>query len=325
MACLARTALAAYPLHEPRLRLLADRYNSAYRVVAPGGDQYVLRVHPPGQTSMEAVRSELLWLAALREETGLRVPEPVENRAQHLVTVVSHPGVPQPRLCVLFRWMKGRFHYRGLTPSHLRRVGDLMACLQHHAAAWIPPPGFTRHRVDNLFCLERERDDEFDEAIAARAVQTVSAVSTPEAVAIVAAAIHKVWVALHALGQGPDRFGLIHADLHQRNFLFHQGVVGAIDFDDCGYGHWLYDLAVTLTELERHPDYPDLRQAFLAGYCQTRSLSPDLQPSLDTFMALRRIQNLLGVIEERCHPAVCDRWHANMVRELEGLRVFVAG
>jgi Ser/Thr protein kinase RdoA (MazF antagonist) len=322
---LARAALAGYPLREPRLRLVKHGYNTMFRVGTPDGDQYVLRVHNPRQTSVDVVRSEMLWLAALRRETSLLVPEPVENSQQRLVTVVNDPGVPQPQLCVLFRWIEGRFHDRGLMPRHLRRVGELMARLHQHAASWTQPPGFRRPRVDNLFCLERERNDEFDEAVAARAVQMVAAANTPEAGAVVEVAIHRVWDALRALGQGPDQFGLIHADLHQRNYLFHRGVLAAIDFDDCGYGHWLYDFAVTLTQLERRPSYPDRRKALLEGYRQTRSLPAEFDAYLDAFLALRRIQDLLGMIEERCDPTCQDRWHAIMLRELEQLRAFIAG
>jgi Ser/Thr protein kinase RdoA (MazF antagonist) len=55
------------------------------------------------------------------------------------------------------------------------------------------------------------------------------------------------------LGASPDVFGLIHSDLHQENYLFHRGRVRAIDFDDCGWGHFVYDLAVTLSELQHLP------------------------------------------------------------------------
>ena len=107
LASLARSALQAYPLHGVRLRLLTHFRNTSFRVTAPDGDQYVLRVHHPGQNSVEAVRSELLWLTALRDD-GLSVPEPVQNKEQRLVTVDTDPGVPEPRLCVLLRWIEGR-------------------------------------------------------------------------------------------------------------------------------------------------------------------------------------------------------------------------
>jgi Ser/Thr protein kinase RdoA (MazF antagonist) len=48
------------------------------------------------------------------------------------------------------------------------------------------------------------------------------------------------------LGDGTDQFGLIHADLHLDNALFWRDDVRIIDFDDCGFGYWLYDIAVSL-------------------------------------------------------------------------------
>ena len=320
---LARIALAAYSLTGPQVRLQAHRWNTTFRVVAPGGERYLLRIPRPSQISLEAAHSELLWLDALRKETTLQVPEPVPNQEQSLLTVATCPGVPEPRFCVLFRWIEGRFLHTGLTPSHLFQVGELMAHLQNHAAHWQPPIGFTRGRVDNLGALERGPADAFDPAVAERAVETVAAVSTPEAVAEVETAIHKVWAAMEELGEGPDVFGLMHADLHHRNFLFHNGMVGAIDFQDCGYGHWLYDFAVPLTGLLGHPDYRALRQALLMGYRQHRPLPADQESLLDTFIALRTLQNLLGAIEVKDQPAFRDTWEASLAERLRELRAFL--
>jgi Ser/Thr protein kinase RdoA (MazF antagonist) len=254
LASLSRAALRAYPVRGARLRLLAHFWNTTFRVTVPDGGRYVLRVHHRGQSSIEAVRSELLWLTALRED-GFSVPEPVRNEEQRLVTVATHPSVPEPRLCVLFRWVEGRFLYRGLTPAHLAQAEDLMACLHRHAAQWRRPREFTRHGVDNLDPMQRGQDDLLDPAVAERVTQTVTAVCTPEAGRVIAAVIPRIRATLQPLGQEPDAVGLIHGDFHHRNFLFGKGGISAIDFDDCGYDHWLYDLAVPLTELQRHPAY----------------------------------------------------------------------
>jgi Ser/Thr protein kinase RdoA (MazF antagonist) len=77
-----------------------------------------------------------------------------------------------------------------------------------------------------------------------------------------------------ALGEGPDQFTLIHADLHLDNALFHRGEVQVIDFDDCGHGYLVYDLAVALWELRHRPDYQAFQDAMLAGYGSVRPL-PD--------------------------------------------------
>jgi Ser/Thr protein kinase RdoA (MazF antagonist) len=322
LAGLARTALGAYPVRGVHLRLLAHFWNTTFRVSVPEGEQYMLRVHHRDQTSVDAVRSELLWLAALHE-AGLSVPEPVANDEARLVTVATHPAIPEPRLCVLFRWIEGRFRYRGLTPAHLAQAGDLMARLQRHACRWERPREFTRHRVGNLDPMQRGRDDAFDPAVAQSLIQTVASLCTPETGRVVAAAIARSWATLQALGEEADAFGLIHADLHHRNLLFGKAGIGAIDFDDCGYGHWLYDMAVPLTALERHPDYAALRDAFLTGYRARRSLPAGQEAHLESFIALRRVQNLVGMIEERDHPAFRDRWETHVAYEVDRLRAFI--
>src|SRR4051794_21348737 len=111
LTALARSALQAYSLPGARLRLLAHSWTTTFRVTASSGDQYVLRFCPRSQNSVEPARSELLWLAALWED-GLPVSEPVLNQQRHLVTLATDPGVPEPRLCVLLRWMEGRFLYQ---------------------------------------------------------------------------------------------------------------------------------------------------------------------------------------------------------------------
>jgi Ser/Thr protein kinase RdoA (MazF antagonist) len=304
-----------------RVTSLKRVYNSTFRIETPGGERYVLRICHPRRTSVEVVQSELLWLARLRE-AGLHVPAPVQNQQGRYATVVPDPSESRTWLCALFHWTTGRFLSRTLTPAHLLQVGELTARLHHHAAHWERPAGFTRPRVENLDPLRQEEDDCFDEALAARAIQTVASVSTPEAGAVVSAVIQKVWRLLRALGEGAEAFGLIHADLHQRNYLFHQGRAGAIDFDDCGQGHWLYDLAVTLYCLSDHPRYSALREAFLAGYRRSRPLPQEQEAHLGTFMALRRLQDLLWVIGERDKPAFRDRWHALMLASLQALRAF---
>ena len=89
------------------------------------------------------------------------------------------------------------------------------------------------------------------------------------------------------LGSKPDVFGLIHADLHLENALFDGDAVRLIDFDDCGLGYWLYDLAVPLWEYRDRDDYPAIRAALLDGYGSRRAL-PDVS-LLDDFIATRHV------------------------------------
>ena len=104
-------------------------------------------------------------------------------------------------------------------------------------------------------------------------------------------------------------FGLIHADLHQDNFMFDRGNVRAIDFDDCGWGHFVADLGTTLSELRERPDHAALREGLLRGYRSVHGLPAEHERYLDAFHAHRVLLLKLWCIEQRDHPAF-SHWEA---------------
>jgi Ser/Thr protein kinase RdoA (MazF antagonist) len=250
----------------------------------------------------------LVWLQALKREAGLKVPEPVTTLDGELVAVVEVDGVPEPRTCALFRWGAGRFVDAGLTPSHLERVGGFIARLHDQASAYSPPAGF-----------ERWRRYDVSEEIAEYVVQVVGDHCGAEAVATVEATIELVRQTERELGEGREAFGLIHGDLHQENFLFDQGEVRAIDFDDCGWGHYVYDLTVTLSELRWRPDYEARRAGLFRGYLAARSLPSGYERHIEVFQGFRLLQLMLWFLDHREHPGFAD-WEAEVQMLLADLQ-----
>jgi Ser/Thr protein kinase RdoA (MazF antagonist) len=325
---LACTALTAYDLPTPRLTLLRHRHNTVFRVDTADGQRYVLRIHRAGTPTVESVGAELAWLAALRRDTTLEAPAPVPTRDGPLLTVAAAPSArsegTRPHICVLFRWLDGRHINAGLAPAHLELAGELMAHLQDHAARFGPPQPFARGRVDSLVESARRLPDSFaPEVIAACQALVASTLSVEEAEQVTAV-VERVCAAQQALGQCPATFGLMHADLHHHNLLFARGAVRAIDFDDSGFGPLLYDLAVPLAELQDRAAYPALRTGLLAGYRRVRPLPPAHEACLDTFIALRRVQDTLWVLGARRHPAIGPDWAAQARRRMAPLAGFLA-
>jgi Ser/Thr protein kinase RdoA (MazF antagonist) len=313
MRQLGHGALADYGIAGARLRLLGHDENTTFRVVASDGRRYLLRIHRvsgnpahPVRSAIQ-VRSELLWLAALRRDTGLAVPEPVPTLDGRLLTEASIAGVPERRLCTLFRWQPGRFLHAGLTPAHLERVGRLIAQLHQHAESWTPPAEFTRGRVGDV-----------SEPAAAHMLCMVAELCTPADVATVAAVIARVRATQQALDQEPGAYGLIHGDLHQENYLFDHGQVYAIDFDDCGWGYFLYDLMMPVNELADHPRYADLRAALLRGYRSLRLLPPAHARHMAIFDALKVLILTIWFLDERDKPAF-QGWQAEVRGNLDWL------
>lgn len=86
--------------------------------------------------------------------------------------------------------------------------------------------------------------------------------------------------------------GIIHTDYILINCHFKRVARGwkldILDFDDLGWGYFLYDLAPLLGNLFDYPDaYSRLRRAFLDGYREVRSLPPPLEAHLPVLMAAR--------------------------------------
>jgi Ser/Thr protein kinase RdoA (MazF antagonist) len=315
---LGQVALANYGLNGATMTPLRHENNTTFRVDA-GGGPYILRINRIGVHTTATIDSEMAWLTALRRDTHVGVPEPVATPEGSMVVLASDPGVPEPRLCVLLRWQAGRFVDARLTPWHLRQVAVTQAALQHHGFGWTPPEGFVRPRVDTLTDAAKRVGvfGSADEALAVeqptrqdadRSLRLIAAVHSAADAAVFARALDVVWSTTRELAAQPGSFGLIHGDLHQENYLFHDDAARAIDFDDCGWGFYLYDLAVPLSELDGRPGFDDLRAALLDEYARHRPLPVRHAAHLEAFAILRGMQILIWILENREHAAFRDDW-----------------
>ena len=275
---IAIAALRDYPTGVARLALLQYEDNAVYQVTTGVGDRFILRLGAADGHGVAELRAELLWLEALRRDTDLAVPIPVPTTRGEFLTIAHAPGVPNPRPCVLFRRVPGTPPTATVRPETATRIGALTARLHLHAERFVPPPGFVRPSWgwDRLFG-------------SSSALPTASLPVRDRA--IVTDAGLRVRNELGALGTGGAVWGLTHADLHIGNLLIDRGNVGVIDFDDCGWGYYLLDVATVLSSLRRvvpnAPTYAALRAAYLAGYAEVRPLPAALAAQLATFTVLR--------------------------------------
>ena len=285
---IAQAVLEAYGFTEARLRLIVDAGNTTYRVktVDPtpmGGSLYVdncysLRLHWPGYQNEGAVDSELEWLSAL-SDAGLPVPQPVPTIDGDLSVEVSVEGVPGARRCSLLRWVKGRMVTKLVRPWHMKAIGRLMARLHDHASSWRPSDGFVRRHYDRNGLWGDDTgtnytSDEVWPRIPRRYFEAFREVTT------------RVERVMDDWGKGPNVYGLIHADLGTKaNVLFHGGEARAIDFDDGGFGYWVYDLAVPMVDWEGEDAWPAYLEALLEGYTGIRSMPEEQLEQLELFQA----------------------------------------
>jgi Ser/Thr protein kinase RdoA (MazF antagonist) len=312
----AESALQRFGIEPLSLSLLDHAFNTTFLAVGQDGERYVLHLllseegGLPEEQRRARAESELWWVDRVRERLDLRVPVPVRTPHGAGVVAVDVEGMARPLLCTLFCWVEGRMNLHRLTPAHLEAVGRVTALLHRNSVHLRVPDWFDRSRVDAA-------DAEIEEEVARRFAGDFSA----EAAEVMRRALRRARAAQQELGGDPETFGLIHADIHQRNYLFHGHEVRLIDFGDCGWGHYLYDFGVTLSELKDRPRYGRLRGALIAGYRQMRDLPPAHESLIDAFIALRRVQDLSWFLKERDNPAY-TQWTSRIgqgIAELEQL------
>lgn len=272
---LAERALSAYDLGPVRLSPVQQVSNAVYRVDAPGG-RYALRVHNARWSDPGGVESELEWLWYVARSRLMAVSEPVPTRAGEWVQSIEAPGVPGSRLCTLLTWVPGSRFGKRVTPGRIRRIGALMARLHSLSTAFVSPSGFRRPRLNVAGLMGREALSPGWHALTAEQRELFGRV---EACLLQAAA---------ELGEGRPVFGMLHGDFTLGNVLVgSSGRLALIDFDDCAWGYFAYELAVLLDWLEARPDYLSLRAALLGGYREVRPLSDLEEAHLDTFLLAR--------------------------------------
>ncbi|MGE2736615.1 phosphotransferase enzyme family protein [Mycolicibacterium vaccae] len=274
-----RAALPAYGRAPgAALRLLSLSENATYLV--DDDEPLVLRVHRPGYHPLEAIRSELAWMTALRCETDVVTPAlvPAADGRDVVAAVVGERALHVDAMTFVEGCTaEERPHAVGYD-----ELGRLTAQMHDHAARWSPPAFFSRFRWDLDATL----------GPAARWGDWRAAPGLGEGVVVVEQAAAQVASALAQYGYGPDRFGLIHADLRMANLMVAESgpsELTVIDFDDSGWSWYLADLGAVVSFIEDTPQARSMIVDWLRGYREVRPLPASHLAMVPTFVMWRRL------------------------------------
>ena len=292
-------ALRLWNVAGASVRLINHSENHTFLLEVPGQGAFTLRVHRSGYQSRASIESELAWLAALRRDTELPIPEPIAGLdGKFLQNVETGQG---QFLAVLFRFVAGG------EPQAESDLGDLFltlgryaATLHNHATAWQRPSGFQRQEWHAATILQS--DGPWGDW---RQAPGVDGSSRPVLDRMDAA----LRLRLAQYGTAPDRYGLIHADMRLGNLLVDGDRLTLIDFDDCGFCWFAYDFAAAISFHETNPAVPALRQAWLEGYLPVRTLTAEDIAILDSMIMLRRMALLAWIGSHAETPLAQQHMH----------------
>jgi Ser/Thr protein kinase RdoA (MazF antagonist) len=284
LAPVARRALAEYGVSpDAALTLLNVSENATYAVDDPAtGERTVLRIHRHGYHDGPEIESELAWLDALREDTGVRTPRVLPTEDGRRLLAMPESGHRDPRYVVHFEYLPGVEPQPSdeRLPASFELLGSITARMHAHALTWRRPAGFRRFSWDYDGAFGRgARWGRWQDGIAVGSAERE----------ILGRLDATLCNRLARFGSGPHRYGLVHADLRLANLLVDEDRTYVIDFDDCGWSWFLYDFGSAVSFFEHDPRVPELMDAWVRGYRTVRALAPEEEAELPTFVLMRRL------------------------------------
>lgn len=268
-----RAISAAYGIDAAGIALINVSENETLRIDMSDGERLIWRRYRAGSRSLAQIEAELDWMAAILRETEISVPAVIPARDGRRI-VVDGEG----RQHVLFSFLEGSAPPEDDLVPWFARLGAVSARLHHHGRTHMEKAKARPHY-------------DYDGLIGAAPVwgrwQDAPGLA-PREVAMVARAAERVREKLAALDG--DARSLIHGDLRLANLLVDGGNLHVIDFDDCGIGWRLFDLATALSLIEDVDDAPAAAMAWLDNYEKVQRLPADERAVVPDLIMLRRIQ-----------------------------------
>ena len=311
---MALKAVNQFPVKVNELRFIHYGENATFKVIADQ-QSYLLRLHRPENHTSLAIQEELSWVSYLKENSNIHVQSPVKSKQGKFVVKQGLEHIPT-HLCTLLSWKDGRRIFKGLAPKHYLEVGMLTAKLHDLASSWK-----TQHRrywdAAGLIGPNASYGPPF----------ALKEVLNPTEFKILSDYQMMITQKISAYEKkNPQNMSFIHADLHFGNLLWNKGKITPIDFDDCGYGSYMYDLAVILFSsrmIFQDFDRCKREQAILEllkGYSQNALLCDEDLAIIPYYVEARKLTMFAWLYHRIEHPTLRAYFEKNKSERIKNFK-----
>jgi Ser/Thr protein kinase RdoA (MazF antagonist) len=287
---LARNALGKYGMEDWQPDLLQLSENITYLLQKKStGEKAILRISRPGYHTVDELESELKWIEQIKKDTPIIVASPIKGLDGEYIQFLKDDSKKAYALytCILFEYMEGSSPDESDEDNIIKRffnLGEISACLHRHSKTWKEANTLHRFVWDHHNMIGNNPKWGFWQNAPDLDIHKINFLEKAQML------IRK---RLKAYGRNSRNFGLIHADLRLANLLIDGDKLKVIDFDDCGYGWYLHDLASAISFIETKPITKKMIVNWIAGYQKISVLTQEDLDEINTFIMQRRLQ-LLG-------------------------------
>ena len=275
---IARNAVKQYNFNSVKLEFIKHLENTTFKLSAEQGN-FLVRVYCGLQNTVQDIESEAKIIEYLSSCNYYTYQKPIYNNSNNFVSIGEASGISKP--VSILSWIGSPIVGNSVNYISLfEKLGKLIAHIHNELADWQKPIDFHRPTFDagNLI----GKNGAFGYANLAYKYFDRETISLFDSV-------YQGLIDFEAVAVKGNNFGIIHGDLHLNNVILHQNNLVPIDFDDSGYGYYIYDLAVILANYWGIPEYSEIRTNLVKGYRSIGQLSSEIENQLSLFIAARYI------------------------------------
>ncbi|MFD3448966.1 phosphotransferase enzyme family protein [Microbacteriaceae bacterium 4G12] len=245
------------------------------------GENFILKFYPSSKYKIDSIKAELDWIRFLLQ-SEVNVTPPLYSVDGNYLEIIQVDN--EEECCVLaFEKAKGTFIDVSDTDNWNREFfynwGKTLGKIHFLSKKYRPLDKAIKKQDWNKGLLFTETIEGVSEVV-----------------------IHK-WEKftneLNALPKDINCYGMIHNDLHQKNFYLYNKEIVLFDFGDCEYNWFIYDIAIVLYHAVQTVDENDLQgrkdfallfiNSFLRGYLIENNLDKYWLSKLPFFLNYRQI------------------------------------
>ncbi len=292
-------AMERYGIQPDKIREVNAFESFIYEFERPDGS-FILRIGHSSRRSPEMIHGEVDWINYLAG-CGATVARAILSNSGSLVEPLED-GQGGQFLCSAFVRAPGReIQPQLINERFFRAYGKLIGRIHASSRKYVlSNPAWKRDEWDSRGNNTAEGQLAPGETLIREKYRTLLAY-------------------LRTLPQDPESYGMIHQDAHPGNFFVDEDyTITLFDFDDCVYGHFIYDIAmvifyVSLNEKDPQAFMQRFLPVFLSGYSEEYKLDPRWLKEIPHFMKYREI-DLYAAIRFAFGDNPYDPWTARFMQ-----------
>jgi Ser/Thr protein kinase RdoA (MazF antagonist) len=301
----AHELLTYYGISKTKVSCINFGFNATFSVETETGVKYALRVNINSAKTIKNLLAEIEWVRHLNHTSGINTPTPIATLKDEFIVSALHSESGMTLFAVMYSWLEGEEIGDEPTLDQLDAVGKAIALLHLDSSNFVLSSQYELPTFDDFFWSTE--DFLFSEK---------SKLSLADR-GLLQEAYDLIMEFTRNLYETSPVY-IIHADIHGWNLMWHEGKLSIFDFDDCGFGLEVQDLAVALYYL----DTPEQEQALLAGYTSVKPLPTYSENAMKALLLHRRLL-LLNYLFETKNQEEKELLPAYLEKSLERVSTFL--